>query len=125
MRAAAKNGPVVVIIVSQYRCDAILIEEYQIVALPLEVLTSGEVREKAQEGDLGKPSTLEWLWNKLASSILDSLGFTQSLNGGDPTPRWPRVWWIPTGALTKFLLHAVGIHAIGGHDTVVDRVMSS
>ncbi|KAH6984501.1 CHAT domain-containing protein [Ilyonectria sp. MPI-CAGE-AT-0026] len=125
MRAAAKMGPLVVVNVSQYRCDAILIEEHQIRALPLENLLSQEIREKAQLGDLGKPRTLKWLWDTLASPVLDALRFTQSPTDHDATQRWPHVWWIPTGALTKFPLHAAGIHSKGGYDTVMDRVMSS
>ncbi|KAH7131135.1 hypothetical protein EDB81DRAFT_906012 [Dactylonectria macrodidyma] len=72
-----------------------------------------------------EPSMLKWLWSSLASPVLDTLGFTQSPTNDDRTRTWPHIWWIPTGALTKFPLHAAGLYRKGGHDTVVDRAMSS
>ncbi|EMT65582.1 Putative 30S ribosomal protein S17P-like protein [Fusarium odoratissimum] len=38
---------------------------------------------------------------------------------------WPHVWWIPTGLLTRFPLHAAGRHGGSSFETVLDRVMSS
>ena len=35
IRAAAKNGPIVVINISKYRCEAILVEQHQIRSLGL------------------------------------------------------------------------------------------
>jgi CHAT domain-containing protein len=39
--------------------------------------------------------------------------------------KWPHIWWIPTGLLTKFPLHAAGRHKENSSETVIDRVMSS
>ncbi|KAH8887124.1 hypothetical protein GQ53DRAFT_768587 [Thozetella sp. PMI_491] len=40
---------------------------------------------------------------------------------------WPHVWWIPTGPLRRFPLHAVGSYVTDGlpATSVLDRVMSS
>ncbi len=35
------------------------------------------------------------------------------------------MWWIPTGQLTHFPLHAAGYHSRGSTKTVLDRVISS
>lgn len=35
------------------------------------------------------------------------------------------MWWIPTGPLSKFPLHAAGYHSLRSAETVLDRVMSS
>ena len=56
-----------------------------------------------------------------ANPILDALEFT----GPPPGNKWPRVWWIPTGPLSKFPIHAAGYHSKDSTRTVLDRVMSS
>jgi tetratricopeptide (TPR) repeat protein len=121
MQAAAKYGPIIVINVSKYRCDAILIEQHQIRFLALPNLNSEEIKKKAQRDDLGVPKFLEWLWDVVTNPILDALGFTQPPSDNN----WPHVWWIPTGPLSKFPLHAAGRHTKGSFETVPDRVMSS
>lgn len=122
--AAARCGPVVVINVSKHRCDALLVETHQVRVVPLAQLSKDEVQEKAEEGDLESYEVLEWLWDKVAEPILHALGFECA-----PSPSeeevWPHVWWIPTGPLSKFPLHAAGYHHARSGETVLDRVMSS
>ena len=121
-RAAATYGPIVVINVSEYRCDAILVERDQIRSLDLRSsLNYQEVKRKAQHGNLRSPEVLGWLWYAVAKPVLDSLGFTQPPS----SESWPHVWWIPTGPLSKFPLHAAGRHGQGAAENVIDRVMSS
>ena len=122
MKAAAQRGPVIVINVSKHRCDALLVETHQVRALHLTHLSEEEVQDKAWGGDLGSYDVLEWLWDRVAQPILNALGFTNPLLSGDSLPR---VWWIPTGPLSKFPLHAAGLHRERSAETVVDRVMSS
>ncbi|KAL4775821.1 CHAT domain-containing protein [Aspergillus nidulans var. acristatus] len=121
MQHAAQKGPIVIINISQYRCDAILVEQDKIHVLPLSNLSSEAIEEKAQSNNLETPRVLEWLWDSIMDPILQALGFTQSPSNCN----WPHVWWIPTGPLTKFPLHAAGYHNQGGSKTVLDRVMSS
>jgi CHAT domain-containing protein len=52
----------------------------------------------------------------IARPVLDTLGFTET-----PGDSWPRIWWIPTGPLAKFPIHAAG----SGDSSVLDRVISS
>lgn len=121
MRAAASHGPIVIINASEYRCDAILVEQHQIRSLALSNLNSTEIEKKAKGADLGNPRILEWLWDVVIHPILDALGFT-----GPPSENnWPHVWWIPTGPLSRFPIHAAGRHAKGSSESVLDRVMSS
>ncbi|KAL4884035.1 hypothetical protein BJY04DRAFT_215911 [Aspergillus karnatakaensis] len=47
MQLAAKYGPIVVINVSQYRCDAILVQQNQVTTLPLLKLKWEALKEKA------------------------------------------------------------------------------
>lgn len=121
MRAAAKEGPIIAINSSEYRCDAILVEQQQIRFLPLPKLNNREIEEKIRRNDLGSPKVLKWLWDTVTKPILDALGFTQP----PPDGEWPRVWWIPTGPLSRFPLHAAGQHAKGSSEAVLDRIMSS
>jgi tetratricopeptide (TPR) repeat protein len=118
---AARCGPIAVINVSQYRCDALLVEPHQIRLLPLPDLSLDEIEDRAWGGDLGDYEVLEWLWDTVSQPVLHALGFTDP-----PTDdAWPHVWWIPTGPLSKFPLHAAGNHIARSGDTVLDRVMSS
>ena len=116
---AGKYGPIIVINVSKYRCDAILIERHQIRSVPLPNLTHKGVAEKVQQGSLESPEVLKWLWDVIGLPVLDALAFTEP----PPDDKWPYVWWIPTGPLSKFPLHAAGYH--GTNCSVLDRVMSS
>lgn len=121
MQASAQYGPIAVINVSEFRCDAILVEQQRIRLVPLPDLNIDDIRTRSGDGNLGRPEVLEWLWDVIANPILQSLGFTGPPSNND----WPRLWWIPTGLLSKFPLHAAGRHCKGSFDAVCDRVMSS
>ncbi|KAI3317266.1 CHAT domain-containing protein [Xylariaceae sp. AK1471] len=117
----AVSGPIVVIHVSEFRCDAIIIERYQIRSLPLTSLSLDDTRKWAARGDLARPDTLEWLWDTIAEPVLSALGFVQIL----PVDKLPRVWWINTGLLSRFPIHAAGRHSKRSTETVLSRVISS
>lgn len=121
MRAAARCGPIVAINVSDFRCDAILIEEHQIRSLYLPLLNMSEIQLKTETVTLDSPKTLEWLWDVIANPVLKALGYTQSPSNG----HWPHVWWVPTGPLSRFPIHAAGYHYRQSCESVLDRVMSS
>ncbi|KAL4937664.1 CHAT domain-containing protein [Aspergillus oleicola] len=121
MRDTAQKGPIVTINISRYRCDAILLERDKIHVLPLSGVSSREIEEKAKYNDLESPAVLAWLWDSIMDPILQALGFTHSPSDCN----WPHVWWISTGPLIKFPLHAAGYHNQGRSRTVLDRVMSS
>ncbi|VUC25265.1 unnamed protein product [Clonostachys rosea] len=121
IHAAASQGPIVVINVSEHRCDAILVECQKIRALRLNGLEKDDIEEKSRRVSLATPDILEWLWDFIAAPILDALKFTQPPLDNN----WPHIWWIPTGALSKFPLHAAGYHEERSGNTVLDRVMSS
>ncbi|KAA6407282.1 MAG: hypothetical protein FRX48_08830 [Lasallia pustulata] len=120
MKAAAVSGPVVVINVSDYRCDALIIEKRGLETLRLPDLDSKDVRARAATLEKPEQQLMEWLWDTIGKPVLDALGLIQA-----PSVSWPRIWWIPTGPLTKFPLHAAGDHSRGSCNTVLDRVISS
>ncbi|EXK84329.1 hypothetical protein FOQG_11586 [Fusarium oxysporum f. sp. raphani 54005] len=121
LKASASCGPIVVINTSEYRCDAIVVEQHQIRSVQL----PKDMEIEARNRDPGKIDTLEWLWDTVAHPILDALGFTYRHD--ESLEKWPRIWWVATGIMTKFPLHAAGRHNDPSTESanVLDRVMSS
>jgi hypothetical protein len=130
---------VVIINISQWRCDALLLTDHGVTLLALPDLTEEQVIDEASRYlnalhrfeatrkptpadrlylEMAMTATLEWLWDRITSPILTTLGHTRT-----PTNLWPRLWWCPTGALTVLPIHAAGYHHTG--DSVIDRVVSS
>lgn len=125
---AASHGPIALINVSKYRCDAFLVEKHQIQCLRLPDLDINDIERRVQERRLGSRFVLQWLWDAVTSPVLDALGFNQSpLSDVATSGDWPHVWWIPTGPLRRFPLHAAGRYEANGppSNSVLDRVMSS
>lgn len=121
MQEAARRGPIVVINVAQIRCDAILVLPDRIEAVPLPLLQQ-ELGRKQRIRDLSCIHVLEWLWDAVAEPVLARLGLLQQpASDGDRQ----QVWWVPTGSLTRFPLHAAGYHLDGSGRTVMDRCHSS
>ncbi|GKT53278.1 TPR domain-containing protein [Colletotrichum tofieldiae] len=119
MREATVHGPVVVINVSSYRCDALFVERSGVRFLALPELTLDGL--KARANSLESVATLAWLWDVVVGPVLDALGVTGPPSGDT----WPHVWWVPTGPLTRFPLHAAGHHSKRSAETALDRVVSS
>ncbi|MEE1830905.1 CHAT domain-containing protein [Streptomyces sp. SP17KL33] len=151
LRAAAR-GPVVVINISRWRCDALLVRTSGLETLPLPGLTADEVARRVavylrvlQDGLTTVPgmsfkeaidarrqarreredvlrSTMEWLWDAVTGPVLEALGITGAPEAGRSAPR---LWWCPTGLLTLLPLHGAGYHSVADGRAVVDRVVSS
>jgi len=140
LREAARSGPVVIVNVSGYRSDALIVTEDGVRVVPLPELT-GEAVVRRVAGLLGAlhslrlPSltyaregaaleaitaTLAWLWDAIVSPVLPSL---VAACGPAPGER-PRIWWCPTGPLTFLPLHAAGRHD-GSGDSILDHFVSS
>ncbi|KAF5971490.1 hypothetical protein FBULB1_9215 [Fusarium bulbicola] len=118
---AAIPGPIIVINASEFRRDAIIVERDQIRSIPLPQLTILDIRSNTQQAHTSSPKILEWLWHTIAEPVLSALGITEV----SPEERLPRIWWIPTGILSIYPLHAAGRHYQGSQETVMDRAMSS
>ncbi|KAG8754846.1 hypothetical protein FRC14_004601 [Serendipita sp. 396] len=130
---AAKEGAVVVINVSERRCDALALlygmDEALHIPLPnltservtqLQIefnalLKSSGVRQRAVRdeevevgGDEGCMKILTELWDHLVKPVLDSLAFST-----DPDTL-PRMWWCVTGPLAFLPIHAAGVYGRRG-----------
>jgi CHAT domain-containing protein len=135
---ADPDDRIVVVNVSQWRCDALVLTRDGVNLVPLPELTEERVVDRTNqyldalheyERGLGASgdrlrleraitTTLEWLWDHITAPILEQLGHTSV-----PTGVWPRLWWCPTGPLTLLPIHAAGHH--DRHLAVLDRVVSS
>ena len=141
----ATRGPIVVFNISRLRCDAFLVTSKNISNLHLkdlhydDILARVEVLQqqlRTSRSEIPRDARprfyqdrrekmnllLEWLWSVAAKPVLDQLGFTGPRSPSNP---WPRVWWIATGALTLFPIHAASRRSQGTSESVLDRVQSS
>lgn len=117
LSAAAARGPVVIINVSQYRCDALAVTPsgVRVIRLPELTLTDAEQHAAAlrealsQTGEGASESTdaaLSWLWRTVTGPILRSLGLLREDPDREDSRPLPRIWWCPTGPLIHLPLHA-------------------
>ena len=136
--AAAAEEPVVIVTVSRFGSYALILTGGGALdPVPLTGLTAETVYDRvtaflgaledatvpAAEQRLG--DTLGWLWDTLASPVLDRLGITGPSPLGQPPPR---LWWCVSGLLSFLPVHAAGHHQTwddAAPATVVDRVISS
>ena len=101
---AADAGPVAIVNVSRYGCDALLVTTEGIRVVPLDI-TAAQVEERAAafaaavdtRANEAVVTCLDWLWEHITGPVLDALGEAPS-----------RMWWCPTGPLTLLPLHAAG-----------------
>jgi hypothetical protein len=149
LRAAATNGPIVIVNTSRYGCHALLITITGVQAIDLHDVTLDQVIEQAvaivgvlerathrdrpfSDRERDRHTALDilgWLWDTITGPVLTHLGHTSTPKPGTP---WPRIWWCPTGLLTVLPLHAAGHHPrhhrpdnLTRTETVLDRVISS
>ncbi|KAL6918806.1 hypothetical protein FSST1_002832 [Fusarium sambucinum] len=122
-KLAASKHPIVIINVSRYRSDAIIVSHDRIISVVLPDLSFTKLKAQSRHRDsISSPAVLSWLWDIAMKPILDFLGFTKIPISDE---EWPRICWIPTGPLCGFPLHAAGYHADGSSEAVIERVMSS
>lgn len=112
--AAAGDGPVVHVNVSQYRVDALVLTEAGLDVLPLPGLTAADVDAAAQrvakatrtqswETNETLDEVLEQLWDGLCGPVLRHLDEVTEGHGG-------RMWWVPGGSPALLPLPATGLH---------------
>jgi tetratricopeptide (TPR) repeat protein len=136
LQAAASDGPVIVLNVSQYRCDALIVTTRGVKVVNLTTLTGSMVVARAgafidalrrlETEGAGQEiisATLPWLWDHIVAPLMLQLRAATSVYLNHEGSR-PHIWWCPTGPLTFLPLHAAGHHDIP-HETVIDQFASS
>lgn len=112
LRRAATNGPIVIVNVSSFRCDIVVVEHKKELALiPLPDRTAAEAAGLAEEyanqvsaiesgqGADGLNSILHKTWSMFGQRVVNHFGFKSQLP-------LPRIWWCLTGSSTFIPIHA-------------------
>ncbi|WP_208881775.1 CHAT domain-containing protein [Streptomyces tricolor] len=136
LMAAAAEGPLVMINASRLRSDALIITTQEIKCVPLPLVSRQALLEQitslTEAVDDTSPESMQeavtailrWLWDAVAGPVLEVLDLPQP----EETGVWPRLWWIPGGALSYLPVHAAGYRQDPNAEdprSVVDRVVSS
>ncbi|WP_277676248.1 CHAT domain-containing protein [Saccharopolyspora rectivirgula] len=124
---AAEGGSAVLVNLSRYRCDALVVIGERAVTVPLPKADPGIAADKAsalltavQRNDQqGVADVLDWVWRRIAYPVLNRMGYTTAVQPGS---RWPKMWWSCFGPLAYLPVHAACSHE---GDSVLDRVLLS
>ncbi|KAJ6546219.1 CHAT domain-containing protein [Mycena vulgaris] len=130
---AAQQGPVVMLNLSDNRCDALILKpgvSAEVTHIPLTDFTPEDAQSLAlnfshlvgrgqrlhgqREGQL-KPEdefeqTLSKLWLGAVKPVLDDLGITSTYSQTPTLANLSRIWWCPTGQLAFLPIHAAGLY---------------
>ncbi|KAH7924066.1 hypothetical protein BV22DRAFT_537176 [Leucogyrophana mollusca] len=125
LKEAAAHGPVIVVNISQHRCDAVIVlkdEKPCLVTLLDATLenvaqmssdftdvlnnTSGVGEEKMRERQL--VPILRRLWETVVEPVVEELATI--------VPKGSRIWWCPSSKLTSLPLHAAGAYRRGANN---------
>ncbi|MEU8677853.1 CHAT domain-containing protein [Streptomyces sp. NPDC048560] len=138
LMATAAAGPVVLVNVSPYGSDALVVTGRSIDAVPLPGLdprttaarrqvfedalvrieTPGTSGKQSQHAQRAVRKSLAWLWQAVTGPVVDHLGIPAA-----PAGPLPRMWWSPGGALGTLPLHAAA--PADGASGALDRVVAS
>jgi tetratricopeptide (TPR) repeat protein len=142
-RWAASQGPIAMVNVSTYRCDALTITAQELAHTPLADVGKGDVERYARffRTDAAKASrvddtghnanaklivALKWLWDMITSHVLNDLGIVETSR---PDEMSPHLYWCPVGDAAFLPLHAAGYHSTTDQrpesTTVIDLAASS
>ena len=131
LAAAADHGPVVIVNISSYRCDALILNSGTVQLLPLPGLSAATVADQARKlleaADNAQGSitpVLEWTWDQIVSPVFTHLGINRL---AAPSGQAPHIWWCPTGIASFLPLHAAGRYPSHGpwQDTALNMTVSS
>ncbi|AEO64268.1 907a84fc-40af-4c23-8109-9cb006c013ad [Thermothielavioides terrestris] len=131
MKECAAGGFIIVVNITEFRSDAIIISPATIRAINFEGLSFSEVKDWLGKDWGGRESEfrrkndeylryLSWLWHNFVEQLLDEVSSLHTQSEG-----LPRVWWIGTGLASSMPFHAAGIHSPGSTDHAYSRAVSS
>lgn len=133
MQQTAVDGFIIVVNITEFASDAIIISKSTIARVELPNMSAKEVTNRFDrkwtaptfKSQLKKNvkflEALEWLWEAGVKCILDHTSPAR----GRATVDLPRVWWIGTGLSFSLPFHAAGKHSKGSVENVCSRVVSS
>jgi tetratricopeptide (TPR) repeat protein len=137
LRRAAAGGPIIILNVSSYRCDALIVavdRPPKLVPLPdlsLDRVSDLAANIRKYQNRQGQDphafrsclkAVLPEIWRTTVSPVLSALGLTDSQERSETLPR---MWWCPTGPLSFLPIHAAGPYSKSGEPSLMYRVVSS
>ncbi|KAH6974920.1 CHAT domain-containing protein [Ilyonectria destructans] len=133
MQGCVTEGSIVVINVTDFRSDAILISNNTLTTITLPELSASNAKSWLSKNWSTKKKSeqrrkndefldyLSWLWHACVKHILAEISATQKqLSEG-----LPRVWWIGSGLASSMPFHAAGVHTRGSAENAYSRIISS
>jgi tetratricopeptide (TPR) repeat protein len=134
MQDCAVGGTVILINITKFRSDAILVSRADIKSLNLPRLLASDAQEWLSKKWTGREvrrherplrnkeylKYLAWLWEVCVQPVLEELKSVDTSSNG-----LPRVWWIGTGLASSMPFHAAGIHSPESTENAFNRVISS
>ncbi|KAH7115651.1 CHAT domain-containing protein [Dactylonectria macrodidyma] len=133
MQESVTEGSIVVINVTDFRSDAILISNHTLTTITLPDLSASDAKSwlsknwsmKKKSEQRGKNDEfldyLSWLWHACVKHILTEISTIQK----QPSEGLPRVWWIGSGLASSMPFHAAGVHTRGSTENAYSRIISS
>ncbi|PWI64025.1 hypothetical protein PCL_00446, partial [Purpureocillium lilacinum] len=133
MQECAIGGTIVVVNITDFRSDAILVSKTAIRTLNLPRLLASDARawlcEKWTGRDVRRKDRakknkdylkyLRWLWDGCVKLVLDAV------DTGHTPDALPRIWWVGTGLGSSMPFHAAGVHSPGSSENAFCKAVSS
>ncbi|KAH7115654.1 CHAT domain-containing protein [Dactylonectria macrodidyma] len=131
MQECAAGGSIVVVNITTFRSDAIIVSPIAIKTLNLPMLAAKDARAWLGKIWTGLRSErlqknreyldyLSWLWETCVKEILNEV-----CRSHDTVNSLPRIWWIGTGLASSMPFHAAGIHSVDSTENAFSRAVSS
>ncbi|KNB04348.1 hypothetical protein FOXG_16364 [Fusarium oxysporum f. sp. lycopersici 4287] len=133
MQECITEGSIVVINITNFRSDAIIVSNNSLRTIVLPELSASKARlwvskdwsTKKRSDQRGENDQfldyLSWLWYACVKHIVAEISASKT----HPSEGLPRVWWIGSGLASSMLFHAAGVHTRGSTENAYCRLISS
>lgn len=133
IQECAAEGYIVIVNITEFGSDAILISRHTLMKVELSEQLAHEAKDwltmkwTINGCSQQRPKNdsflkyLSWLWDLCVKPILDKIATTRSRTVDD----LPRVWWIGCGLASSMPLHAAGVHEENSVENTYSRIISS
>jgi predicted RNase H-like HicB family nuclease len=133
MQECITKGSIVVVNITNFRSDAIIISSNSLRTIGLPELSASDARSwvsknwstKRRSEQQGRNDQflgyLSWLWHACVKHIVAEISASQTY----PSEDRPRVWWIGSGLASSMPFHAAGVHTKGSKENAYCRMISS
>ncbi|RKK76947.1 hypothetical protein BFJ68_g18006 [Fusarium oxysporum] len=133
MKECITKGSIVVINITDFRSDAIVISSNSLRTIVLPELSASDARYWVSKDWSTKKKSeqrpknnefldyLSWLWHACVKHIVTEISASQT----HPSEGLPRVWWIGSGLASSMPFHAAGVHTRGSKENAYCRIISS